>query len=130
MGHVSRKHCEEIMMKLLIFMPLDRLWKLVVEYRDILTSIPEETCFILSNLAVEDFYKKPTPEMRGHLICLGPNEVVRQRVAVYQLITEVYILFTAAYESYEFQTILNTSIKHIASIKYIKISEMKNKPTL
>jgi hypothetical protein len=47
-----------------------------------------------------------------------------------QLHFEVYILFTAAYESYEFQTIFITSIKHLASIIYIKISEMKNSPTL
>jgi hypothetical protein len=112
-------------------MPFDRLWKLVVEHRDILTSIPQETCFIPANLAVEDFYKQPTPEMRGYLICLGPNEVVQQRVAIVdQLHSEVYILFTAAYELYEFQTIFITFIKHLASIRFIKIIEMKNKPTL
>jgi hypothetical protein len=47
-----------------------------------------------------------------------------------QLNTEVYILFTAAYESHEFRTSLFTSIKLKASIKFIKLSEMKNSPTL
>jgi hypothetical protein len=53
-----------------MMLPLDRLWKLVIELRDNLASIPHEICFIPTNLAVEDFNKQPTPEMRGHLICL------------------------------------------------------------
>jgi hypothetical protein len=131
MGHVSMKHCEEIMMKFMNLMPLDRFWKLVFVDRDIIASIPQETCFILANLVVEDINKQPTPGMRGHPICLGPNEVVPQRVAIMdQLHSEVYILFTAVYESHEFHTSLFTSIKHKTSIKYIKISEMKNSPTI
>jgi hypothetical protein len=51
MGHVSRKHCEEIMMKFMILMPLDRFWKLVFVERDILDSGPQETLFLhLSNI--------------------------------------------------------------------------------
>jgi hypothetical protein len=119
------------MMKFMILMPLDRFWKLVFVDRDILASEPQETCFILANFAVEDINKQPTPGMRGHPICLGPNGEVQQRVAIVdQLHSEVYILFTAPYESHEFHTSLFTSIKHIASIKFIQISEMKNSPTL
>jgi hypothetical protein len=121
MGHVSRKHCEEIMMKFMNLMPLDRFWKLVFVDRDILASGPQETCFILANLALEDINKQPAPGMRGHPICLGPNEEVQQRVAIVdQLHFEVYILFTSAYESYDFHTSLFTSIKHKASIKSVK----------
>jgi hypothetical protein len=131
MGHVSRKHCEEIMMNFCILMPLDQFWKLVFVDRHILASAPQETCFILVNLAVEDFYKQPAPGMRGHPICFGPNEEVQQRVAIVdQLHSEVCIFFIAAYESYEFHTSLFISIKSKASIKFIKISEMKNSPTL
>jgi hypothetical protein len=85
----------------------------------------------LANLAFKDFKMQPTFGMRGHPNCLGLNEVVRQKIAkMDQLNSEVYILFTAAYESYEFRTSLFTSIKHKASIKFIKFSEMKNSPTL
>jgi hypothetical protein len=112
-------------------MPLDRLWKLVVEYRDILTSVPYETCFTLANLAVEDFDKQPISEMRGHLICLGPKiEMVRQRIAVDKLITEVYILFSAVYESNEFRIFYFTSKNIKTSIKYFLSCEMENSPTL
>jgi hypothetical protein len=99
MGHVSRKHCEEIMMKFCYdLISLDRLQKLVNKDRDILTSVPLETLFLLADLAFKDFRMQPTPGMRGHPICLGPNEVVRQRVArVDQLNSEVYILFSATY---------------------------------
>jgi hypothetical protein len=118
-------------MKFMNLMFLDRFWKLVFVDRDILPSGPQETCFIRAILAVEDINNQPTPEMRGHPICLGPNEEVRQRVAIVdQLHSEVYFLFTAAFESHEFHTSLFTSIKHKASIKFIIFSEMKNSPTL
>jgi hypothetical protein len=57
-------------------LPLDRLWKLVNIDRDILTSVHLETLFSLADLAFKDFKIQPTPGMRGHPICLGPNEVV------------------------------------------------------
>jgi hypothetical protein len=64
-------------------MPLDRLWKIVNEKRDILAFIPHEILIMLASLAIEDFDMQPIPEMRGHLICLGQlTKSVRQRVAV------------------------------------------------
>jgi hypothetical protein len=56
--------------------------------------------------------------------------MVQQRFAVDQLITEVYILFSAEYESNEFRIFYFTSKNIKASIKYILSCEMKNSPTL
>jgi hypothetical protein len=78
----------------------------------------------LVDLAIKDFDKQPISGMRGHQICLGSEKLVRKRVAIVdQIETEVYILFSAAYESYEFRASYFTS-------KISKFNEMKNSPTL